>query len=143
MRRTPPLVVWQQPQPAVQAVVVIISLLALGGLAAWAVSHEARAWPVGWMALAGAVWSWHASAALPHRLRWDGEAWWLLRAGQDAEVRVNLAVLIDLDAWLLLRASPGPCWLALSRPQQAHWPSLRATLFAAPARTEAPAADPP
>ncbi|RZJ10276.1 MAG: hypothetical protein EOP39_09195 [Rubrivivax sp.] len=69
---------------------------------------------------------------MPRRLRWDGEAWWL--AGPDAqdETTVRLAVLMDLDTWLLLRASPGPYWLAVSRRQQPAWGALRATLFAAP-----------
>ena len=39
--------------------------------------------------------------------------------------------LIDLDAWLLLQASPGPHWLPLSRRQQPQWGALRATLFSA------------
>ena len=73
----------------------------------------------------------------PRRLRWDGQAWWLAELGPDdamqGETQVQLAVLIDLDAWLLLRAHPGPRWLPLSRAQQApYWSALRATIFAAP-----------
>lgn len=76
---------------------------------------------------------WRAAAVLPRRLRWDGQAWWLADSDRDEETAVQLAVLIDLDAWLLLRASPGPRWLPLARHQQAaHWGALRATLFAAP-----------
>ncbi|WP_157581028.1 MULTISPECIES: hypothetical protein [unclassified Roseateles] len=70
---------------------------------------------------------------LPRRLRWDGQAWWLAEPGRSDEAEVQLAVLIDLDTWLLLRASPGPRWLPLSRRQQrAQWTALRATLFSAP-----------
>lgn len=134
MRRTPPVVVQLAPQPAVQAVVALIAVLASGGLAAWAVSHRAAAWPA-WLALPlVALWAWRAAAVLPRRLRWDGQAWWLAEPHRDDETAVQLAVLIDLDAWLLLRASPVPFWLPLARHQQsAHWGALRATLFAAPA----------
>ena len=133
MRRTPPVVVRLQPQPAVQAAVALVGLLASGGLAAWVLSHQAQAWLVLLAVPIVAFWAWRAAAVLPRRLRWDGEAWWLAEPGRDDEARVQLAVLIDLDVWLLLRASPGPCWLPLSRRQQpAHWGALRATLFAAP-----------
>ncbi len=133
MRRTPPVVVHLQPQPAVQAVVALIAALTSGGFAAWACSHQPLAWPV-WLAVPPvAWWAWRVAIVLPRRLRWDGEAWWLDEPGRDDGPRVQLAVLIDLDAWLLLRASPGPRWLPLSRGQQsAHWGALRATLFAAP-----------
>ena len=133
MRRTPPVVVQLQPQPVVQAVVALIAALAVGGLACWAISHQARAWP-GLLAIpATAAWAWRQAATRPSRLRWDGEAWWLAEPDQQDETAVRLAVLIDFDAWLLLHASPGPRWLALSRRQQAaQWTALRATLFAAP-----------
>ena len=133
MRRTPPVVVHLQPQPAVQALVSCIVALASAGIAAWALSHRALAWPA-LLALPLAVWwAWRAATVLPRRLRWDGEAWWLDEPGRDDGPRVQLAVLIDLDAWLLLHASPGPRWLPLSRYQQpAQWTALRATLFSAP-----------
>ena len=133
MRRTPPVVVHLQPQPAVQAVVSCIAALASGGLAAWAFSHQALAWPGLLVVPLVTWWAWRMATVLPRRLRWDGEAWWLDEPGRDDGARVQLAVLIDLDAWLLLRASPGPRWLPLSRHQQAaQWTSLRATLFSAP-----------
>jgi hypothetical protein len=133
MRRTPPVRVQLEPQPAVQAVVALTSTLAAGGLAAWAFSHH----PTGWLLWLGvpvtAAWAWRAAAVLPRLLRWDGQSWWLTEPGASAETTVSLAVLIDLDGWLLLRATPGPRWLPLSRRQQAaHWTALRATLFAAP-----------
>jgi len=133
MRRTPPVVVQVLPQPAVQTVVACIAALAVGGLAAWGVSHRSEAWPA-WLAVPlSMVWAWRQAAPLPRRLRWDGQAWWLAEPGRDDEASVQLAVLIDLDGWLLLRASPGPRWLPLSRRQQrAQWGALRATLFAAP-----------
>ena len=134
MRRTPPVVVQLEPQPAVQAAVALIAALAASGLAAWAINHRGSAWPALLVLPFAVVWAWRAAAVLPRRLRWDGQAWWLAEPGRDEqETAVQLAVLIDLDAWLLLRASPGPRWLPLARRQQAaQWGALRATLFAAP-----------
>lgn len=133
MRRTPPVVVQLLPQPVVQAVAACLGLLAAGGLAAWALSHHAAAWPLLFGVPPTALYAWRAAAVRPRRLRWDGQVWWLAEPGRDDETQVQLAVLIDLDAWLLLRASPGPRWLPLSRGQQAaQWGALRATLFAAP-----------
>ncbi|HEY9028024.1 MAG TPA: hypothetical protein VIP05_27275 [Burkholderiaceae bacterium] len=128
MRRTPPVVVHVQPQPAVQVVVALAGV----GLACWAISHEAWAWPALLAVPALAAYAWREAAALPRRLCWDGEAWWLTGLDRQEETAVRLAVLIDLDAWLLLRVHPGPCWLPLSRRQQPQWGALRATLFAAP-----------
>lgn len=133
MRRTPPLAVELQPQPAVQAVVASIAALASGGLAAWAFSHHPALWPFGLAVPVAAAWAWRQAAVQPRRLRWDGQAWWLADAADTGETGVQLAVLIDLDHWLLLRATPGPRWLPLSRERQAaQWRALRATLFAAP-----------
>jgi len=133
MRRTPPVVVQLQPQWLLQAVVACIAVLAAGGLAAWAISHRESFWPALLAVPVAAVYAWRAALVLPRRLRWDGQAWWLAEPHRDDETAVQLAVLIDLDAWLLLRASPGPLWLPLARRQQAaHWGALRATLFAAP-----------
>ena len=142
MRRTPPVVVQVQPQPAVQAVVALIAALTIAGLVAWAASHQTRVWPallaIPFSAFS-AAWAWREATALPRRLRWDGQAWWLAEPGHDDETAVQLAVLIDLDSWMLLRAAPGPHWLALSRAQQAPvWGALRATLFAAPQKAPAP-----
>ena len=133
MRRTPPVVVQLHTQRAVQAAVALTAALAVGGLACWAISHQPRAWP-GLLAVpAVSAWAWREAATRPSCLRWDGQAWWLSEPGQQDETAVHLALPIDLDARLLLRASPGPRWLALSRSQQApHWTAPRATLFAAP-----------
>jgi len=134
MRRTPPVRVQLQPQPAVQGLVAAIVTLAVAGLAAWVCSHLPSAWPV-WLALPfAAALAWQQAAVEPGLLRWDGQAWWLSSLRTDeAEIVVELAVLIDLDDWLLLRAVPGARWLPLSRSQQAgQWGALRATLFAAP-----------
>ncbi|RZL35430.1 MAG: hypothetical protein EOP35_14080 [Rubrivivax sp.] len=133
MRRTPPVVVQLLPQPAMQAAVALVAALASGGMAAWAMSHRSSAWPVLLLMPLVVLYAWRASTVPLRRLRWDGQAWWLAEPGRDDEFPVQLAVLIDLDAWLLLRASPGPIWLPLSRRQQgAAWPALRATLFSAP-----------
>jgi hypothetical protein len=133
MRRSPPLVVELQPQPATQAAVAALAALLAAGLAAWALSHHASAWPVLGMVPAAAWWAWRAAAVRPRRLRWDGQAWWLREPGARDESAVALDVLIDLDRWLLLRVRPGPRWLPLSQATQpAQWTALRATLSSAP-----------
>lgn len=133
MRRTPPVAVHLRAQPAVQVLVAAIVAAAGAGLAAWAVSHDPRLWPA-WLGVPLlAVLAWREAAVSPRRLRWDGQAWWLAEPGAPHERPVQLAVLIDLQGWLLLRATPGPVWLPLSRRlAPAHWGALRATLFAAP-----------
>lgn len=131
MRRTPPVVVHLLPQPVVQGVVAGLVMLAAAGLAAWACSHDLRAWPLWLAVLPAAAWGWRASVIERRRLRWDGETWWLSDVERGDELPVRVAVLIDLDAWLLLQASPGPHWLPLSHRQQPQWGALRATLFSA------------
>lgn len=132
MRRTPPVAAQLQAQPLVQALVATIAALAVAGLAAWAISHHAQVWPVLLVVPVAAAGAWRTAAVRPRHLRWDGQAWWLGEPGHDDEVQVQLAVLIDLGAWLLLRAEPGPFWLPLSRRGQPQWGALRATLFSAP-----------
>ena len=135
MRRTPPVVVHVQPQRAVQAVVALIAVVTSTSLAFWAMSHVAAAWPLLALVPVAAAWGWREAAPLPRRLRWDGEAWWLTEPSTDDETPVRVDVLIDLDRWLLLRATPGPRWLPLARAQQVStWGALRATLHAAPVR---------
>lgn len=139
MRRTPPVVVQLQPQPAVQALVAALAAVTALGLAAWAISHMPQAWPLLLAVPLAAYRAWRQAAVQARRLRWDGEAWWLGPASGDDEARVQLDVVIDLDRWLLLRASAGPCWLPLAaRQHPATWGALRATLFSALPR----AADP-
>ena len=101
MRRTPPVVVHLQPQPAVQAAVALIAALAAGGLAAWAISHEPQAWSVLLAVPIAAFWAWREAAVLPRRLRWDGQAWWLAEPGDDDDTQVQLAVLIDFLNFML------------------------------------------
>lgn len=135
MRRTPPVVVHLLPDPRVQAVVALLAALTALGLWAWVLDHSRAAMPFLLAVPLMAVWAWRQAAALPRRLRWDGEAWWLSPPAGDDETLVQLDVVIDLDHWLLLRASPVSCWLPLARHQQpAAWGALRATLYAAPAR---------
>jgi hypothetical protein len=136
MRRTPPVVVHLWPQPAVQRVVGLIAAVTAAALGLWAWDHVPAAWAALALVPVAAAWGWREAASLPRRLRWDGEAWWLAEPGLADDRPVRLDVLIDLDHWLLLRATPGPRWLALSRSQQqAVWGALRATLHAAPARS--------
>lgn len=132
MPRTPPVAVSLQRQPAVQACVALIAALAVGGLALSVHNHHPQALAWFWAVIPATAWAWRAAAVLPRRLRWDGEMWWLTEPGQDAEVPVQLRVVIDLDQWMLLATHPKPRWLPLSRQQQAaHWGALRATLLAA------------
>ena len=107
MRRTPPVAVLLQPQakPVVQAVVALIALLASGGLAARAIVRQLQAWPALLAIPAIRLWARRAAAELPRRLRWDGQALWLAKPDRDEEAAVQRSVLIDLDAWLLLRAT--------------------------------------
>jgi len=145
MRRTPPVVVLVVPQPAMRAVVAWLVALAAAGLAFCVIDHESRVWSALFLVPVAAAWAGFRPPALPRRLRGDGKAWWLAEPQSRDETVVRLAVLIDLDAWLLLSANPGPRWLALARRQRAprapqpvqalqalHLGALRATLFAAP-----------
>lgn len=135
MRRAPPLVVQVQRQPAVQAAVALIAAVTAAALVGWGVSHHPVVWPLALVVPGMAWWAWREAAAVPRRLRWDGQAWWLAAPASDDETQVQLDVLIDLDRWFLLRVTPGPCWLALAQHQHApQWGALRATLHAARAQ---------
>ena len=105
MRRTPPVAVLLQPQTVVRAVVALLALGGLGGFAAWAIVRQPQAWPALLAVPAISLVAWRAAAELPPRLRWDGQAWWLAKPDRDEEAAVQRTVLIDLDAWLLLRAT--------------------------------------
>jgi hypothetical protein len=120
--------------------------LACASLLWWLHGHLAvPSWP--WaVAVAGAallpVWAvrWHLLKQAPQSLRWDGQLWLLDTAGQRGnEARQGrLHVLLDFDAWLLLRFAELPPrrfkrrHLVLSRaelPQQ--WHQLRSTIYSA------------
>ncbi|MBI3350574.1 MAG: hypothetical protein HY020_25680 [Burkholderiales bacterium] len=107
MRRTPPVAVLLQPQakPVVRAVVALIALLAAGGLAARAIVRQPQAWAALLAVSVISLRARRAAAELPRWLRWNGQALWLAKPDRDEEAAVQRSVLIDLDAWLLLRAT--------------------------------------
>ncbi|MFO1228366.1 hypothetical protein [Roseateles sp.] len=134
MRQAPPVVVVVLPDRRAAWAVAACVTLAAGGLAL-------RFLP--WALLALPVVAWlSARAARPreHRLRFDGQQWWLQPPGVRDEVQVMLRVVIDLDDWLLLRASPVTSrWRRYDFPlnrtgQGSIWGQLRATLTSAPTR---------
>lgn len=141
MRHAPPVRVHIGPDVRVQAVVSAIMGLAVGGLVLTLFQHAGGAWPAFALPPLAMVLAWRAAAVQPRRLRWDGTHWWLSDArpqpGAPDEMAVTVDVVIDLDAWLLLRCAPvGARWAALYLPlarshHGAQWGSLRATLFTA------------
>ncbi len=79
-----------------------------------------------------------AAQIRPRQLRWDGQAWWLqdqLASAEERQVQVEL--LFDFDAYLLLRVQAVPSrllgariYIPLASAQQAQWSHLRACLYA-------------
>lgn len=134
MRPAPPLVVLVLPDRRAAIAVSACVTLAAAGLALRFVPWALLALPlVAWLA---------ARTARPreHRLRFDGQLWWLQSPGWRDEVQVSLRVVIDLDDWLLLRARPAASrWRRYDFPlnragQGSIWGQLRATLVSAPTR---------
>jgi hypothetical protein len=110
-----------------------LSVLGAASVAAWVVGRE---WPLPtWVVavaamtgvlmllLAGSLW-WTRSA----RLHWDGQTWQL-----DA-VPGELAVVIDLGPWMLLRFTPAEparaTWLPVQRlGLESQWHALRCAVY--------------
>ncbi len=81
------------------------------------------------LGLAVAGWTGRRLRGIPaRRLAWDGAAWQLQPEGQAGQV----ALMIDLGDWMLVRFSPGGYWLPLARRDAADWQALRVALHAAP-----------
>jgi hypothetical protein len=81
------------------------------------------------MGLVAARWAGRRWAAPSRRLAWDGAAWQL----PPEELTGQVALMIDLGDWMLVRFSPGSRWLPLSRREAAtDWQALRVALHAAP-----------
>jgi hypothetical protein len=102
-------VAWAGAQLGAEGAVLAGAALALGLAAAWGAGR--------WL-------------VTPSRwLAWDGASWQLQPEGQTGQV----ALMIDLGDWMLVRFSPGAHWLPLSRRDAAtDWQALRVALHAAP-----------
>jgi hypothetical protein len=123
--------------PAARAAVAALLAAGAASIASWALS-VAGASPAaaGLVALVGATAAaaagWRRPAAAG-QLRWDGRAWSLLPAGSSSPEEGGVRVMIDLDAWMLLRfdGAGRARWLPLSRAaHRAQWHGLRCALFA-------------
>jgi len=138
-----------QPAPAVSVewhtglpwivLALLLSAAALASSLLWAVGAGGLGWllPATTVLLAAAG-LWPLRPQPPQRLRWDGQAWWLEpAAGTGAEVRGEVALMLDLGAHLLLRFDAAQAgwrrrrrWLALSRRATAgDWHGLRCALY--------------
>ena len=123
-----------------RAVVAMAVVLATSSLAAWWSAHDA---PGGVLALAGLV----ALAAIPGgagllrcppvSLRWDTQRWHLGPAsapGEEPESG-NLAIALDLGAWMLLKFESDQrrvAWLPVQRHGlEAQWHALRCAVYCA------------
>ena len=81
------------------------------------------------LGLAAAWWAGRRLVTPARGLAWDGACWQLQPDGQTGQV----ALMIDLGDWMLVRFSPGAHWLPLSRRDgAADWQALRVALHAAP-----------
>ncbi|MCV2349714.1 hypothetical protein [Paucibacter sp. Y2R2-4] len=102
-------------------------------------------WVLPLLILPTAVLAWRWAQLQPRRLRWDGQSWWLHdERGSLDEFQVQIEVLFDLGACLLLCARPVPTpsylrrlfpaviYLPLAQSGQSQWHHLRACLYAAP-----------
>lgn len=153
-RLAPALRVEIVPLPGLQPAVAALAAAAAGSV--WmavhaqvqmhlVVSESLRlAWTLGlswWvlppMLLSSAVLAWRCARPRARLLTWDGQHWSLAESASSDPGSVELRVLFDLGAWLLLRARPvgawrSACYLPLSRRTQGSlWGPLRATLYAA------------
>ena len=78
---------------------------------------------------------WPLARVRPATLRWDGELWHLVRS--TGTQSGQLAVAVDLGAWMLLRFTSGDAtaartaaWVpAQRRGLEAHWHALRCAVY--------------
>ncbi len=102
-------VAWAGAQSGVEGVALAGGALALGLASAW--------------------WAGRRLVKPARRLAWDGATWSLHPESLTGQV----ALMIDLGDWMLVRFSPGAHWLPLSRGDAAaDWQALRVALHAAP-----------
>jgi len=147
MRSAPPLTISVTRFGVWRAIVVLLAGSACASMFFW---WQAQPVPTPALVDAAAAFGSLAAAAigltlwrmLPQTLRWDRQRWWLA-CGEAAEQAGELAVVIDLGGWMLLRfvadAEPGPAWrrrlptwIALQRRGLgAPWHAIRCALYAA------------
>ena len=125
------------------AVGALASASALSSLAWWATQQRlppVAAGVVTSAALGVLAWLAVSLVRVPHtRLRWDGRGWQLRRAGAASPEPVagEVAVTIDLGAWMLLRFEPlaptqwaAPVWLPVQRAGiESQWHALRCAVY--------------
>lgn len=150
-RSAPAFQIDTQPQPLFQrllaALVSFIAALAVIAAAMALLAHRPEALPLWVFPLL--VWlsvtmAWRWAQIRPRRLRWDGQAWWLQDHGSESdEVQVQIVVLFDFGACVLLRARPllpqirlrqvvlPFSYIPLFQADQAQWALLRACLYSA------------
>jgi hypothetical protein len=79
-------------------------------------------------------WRLHVAARQPARLRWDGLDWTWAAVADAAPVAGSLHLVLDFDAWVLLRfdgVDRRRRWAALARRQHAsRWHALRCAVLA-------------
>lgn len=133
MRQAPPVGVTCSGGGAWRVAGALLGALAAATVLAWALLHLAvegvtvlvAAAVV--MSAAGAA-AWRLAPPQPTTLRWDGAAWRL----DDAEGEAD--VMLDLDAWLLVRfraRGAGVHWLPVPRAEAGGaWHALRSALYA-------------
>ena len=104
--------------------------------------HFALAWWLMPLILPVSVRAWHLARVRPRDLHWDGQCWRLSPTGsRDTGPAVDLQVVMDFGAWLLLKAD-GRIYIPLAaKSLGSQWGQLRATLYSA--RTEVPNAQSP
>jgi len=148
-RSAPAFQIETRPQPLFQrllaALVSFIAALAAMAGAMALMSHQPEVLPnwvlplLVWLSMAMA---WRCAQIRPRRLRWDGQAWWLLDLGEGPdEIQVQIEVLFDFGACVLLRTRPQlrqtrlrrvflPFrYIPLFQAGQAQWALLRACLY--------------
>jgi hypothetical protein len=134
MRAAPPVSVRCTGGPGWRAVQTALPALAAGVVAFWLMTHaEAAPAFAGALAaiaaLCAAALAWRGSRAAAQMLAWDGQHWTL--DGQPG----RLDLMIDFDAWLLLRLRPEAGirlrWAAVTAGEAGPaWHGLRAALHA-------------
>ena len=121
--------------------VLTLAALAMATMAAWLFTHERPIQIVAWLAAGssivaiGGLAAW-AARVPPVDLSWDGQTWSVGRsAGEPAPGELHVA--IDLGRWMLLRFTPAvpagapAVWLPVQRlGLESQWHALRCSVYA-------------